>query len=121
MSPIAIAKRLATLEDEVAKLKSKLKAFDATKPWWEGIAGTFENDPVYAGDETRAAIPAVAQTWKACPKETITPAMLILDSALPQLSGLPQGPGVEGGGLDHLILVGTRNVRSPKFRAPVVP
>ncbi len=48
MSPIAIAKRLATLEDEVAKLKSKLKAFDATKPWWEGIAGTFENNPVYA-------------------------------------------------------------------------
>ena len=42
-----LEKRVAALEEELAKLKSKLEGSDASKPWWERIAGTFQNDPVY--------------------------------------------------------------------------
>jgi acyl-CoA thioesterase len=34
--------RVATLEQEMARLKSK-----ADRPWWEKIAGTFDDDPTY--------------------------------------------------------------------------
>ena len=39
--------RVAALEAEVAKLKNTLEAKDQTPPWWEQIAGTFENDLIY--------------------------------------------------------------------------
>ena len=39
--------RVADLEAEVATLKRKLDKLDMTSPWWEQIAGTFENDPIY--------------------------------------------------------------------------
>jgi hypothetical protein len=35
------------LEKELATLRRKVEGADASKPWWERIAGTFENDPVY--------------------------------------------------------------------------
>jgi len=47
MTPTQLEKRVAVLEAELAKLKSKVEGPDASKPWWERIAGTFENDPIY--------------------------------------------------------------------------
>lgn len=48
MTSTALEKRLATLEVELARLKSKVEGMEtASKPWWERIAGTFENDPIY--------------------------------------------------------------------------
>jgi len=47
MGPAQLEKRVAALEEELARLKSKVERFDASKPWWERIAGTFEEDPVY--------------------------------------------------------------------------
>jgi hypothetical protein len=31
----------------VARLKRKLEEQETIRPWWEQIAGTFENDPLY--------------------------------------------------------------------------
>ena len=42
-----LEQRVADLEAEVATLKCKLANLDMTTPWWERIAGTFENDPIY--------------------------------------------------------------------------
>ena len=42
-----LEQRVANLEAEVATLKRKLDKLDRTTPWWEQIAGTFENDPIY--------------------------------------------------------------------------
>jgi hypothetical protein len=42
-----LEKRVAALEAELASLKSKLEGLSPSQPWWERIAGTFENDPVY--------------------------------------------------------------------------
>ena len=42
-----LEQRVADLEAEVATLKRKLDNLDRTTPWWEQIAGTFENDPIY--------------------------------------------------------------------------
>jgi hypothetical protein len=42
-----LEKRLLELENEVAALRKKLDAITSSKPWWERIAGTFRNDPVY--------------------------------------------------------------------------
>jgi hypothetical protein len=42
-----LEQRVADLEAEVATLKRKLDNLDMTTPWWEQIAGTFENDPIY--------------------------------------------------------------------------
>ncbi len=47
MSPTALEKRVATLEQELTKLKSRVETMEPGKPWWERIAGTFEKDPVY--------------------------------------------------------------------------
>jgi hypothetical protein len=47
MVPTALEKRVAALESEFAKLKSRVESVDAAKPWWERIAGTFRNDSVY--------------------------------------------------------------------------
>lgn len=49
MTTTTFEKRLSALEEEMARLKSKVEGMEtAPKPWWERIAGTFENDPVYA-------------------------------------------------------------------------
>ena len=42
-----LEQRVADLEAEVTTLKRKLDNLDMTTPWWEQIAGTFENDPIY--------------------------------------------------------------------------
>lgn len=46
-SSLPLEQRVADLEAEVATLKRKLDSLDMTTPWWEQIAGTFENDPIY--------------------------------------------------------------------------
>ncbi|MCG8587028.1 MAG: hypothetical protein MI757_20165 [Pirellulales bacterium] len=46
MSPAQLEKRIAALEQEMARLKSRLDAGDE-RPWWERIAGTFANDPAH--------------------------------------------------------------------------
>ena len=40
-------KRLAELEQEVATLRRKLEGISQSEPWWERIAGTFQDDPAY--------------------------------------------------------------------------
>ena len=49
MTNIEIEKRLAVLETEVASLKSKIEKKDDKNeiPWYEKIAGTFADDPIY--------------------------------------------------------------------------
>jgi hypothetical protein len=47
MASARLEQRVAALEAEVAKLKSKLGERDTMTPGWEQIAGTFQNDPLY--------------------------------------------------------------------------
>ena len=47
MASARLEQRVAALEAEVVKLKSKLEERETIKPWWEQIAGTFHNDPIY--------------------------------------------------------------------------
>ena len=47
MASSQLEQRVAALEAEVIKLKNKLETKDQTPPWWEQIAGTFENDLIY--------------------------------------------------------------------------
>jgi hypothetical protein len=47
MGPARIEKRVAALEEELARLKSQVERARASKPWWERIAGSFKDDPVY--------------------------------------------------------------------------
>jgi hypothetical protein len=40
--------RLARLEADVQEIKALLQTQQEPKrPWWEGVVGTFANDPVY--------------------------------------------------------------------------
>jgi hypothetical protein len=47
MASTRLEQRVAALETEVARLKQKLEEQETISPWWEQIAGTFENDPLY--------------------------------------------------------------------------
>jgi hypothetical protein len=47
MASARLEARVAALEAEVATLKRKLEERDLIAPWWEQIAGTFQNDPLY--------------------------------------------------------------------------
>lgn len=47
MASSSLEQRVAALEVEVARLKNKLEERDTTVLWWEQIAGTFQNDPIY--------------------------------------------------------------------------
>ncbi len=47
MTPTQLEKRVAVLEAELAGLKRKIEGTAPSKPWWERIAGTFQNDPIY--------------------------------------------------------------------------
>jgi hypothetical protein len=47
MTSAQIEKRVAALEEELARLKSKVEETQPLRPWWERIAGTFQDDPVY--------------------------------------------------------------------------
>jgi hypothetical protein len=48
MASTTLEKRVAALEEELARLKSRFEGLETGMPWWERIAGTFQNDPVYA-------------------------------------------------------------------------
>lgn len=49
MATHSLKDRVASLEDEVARLKAKIEATESIQqPWWEKIAGTFADDPIYA-------------------------------------------------------------------------
>lgn len=48
MPATKIEKRIAALEEELSTLKDRMDAIDTTVPWWDRIAGTFQDDPVYA-------------------------------------------------------------------------
>jgi len=47
MSSSALEKRVAALEEELARLRRRIETTESSRPWWERIAGTFEKDPVY--------------------------------------------------------------------------
>jgi hypothetical protein len=47
MSKTELEKRMAELELEVATLRTKVEALAGSKPWWERIAGSFHDDPLY--------------------------------------------------------------------------
>ncbi len=47
MTAKQLEKRLAAVERELARLKTKLEGVSSSTPWWERIAGTFQDDPVY--------------------------------------------------------------------------
>jgi hypothetical protein len=48
MASASLEERVQALEEELARLKAELKRGAKSKqPWWEQIAGTFANDPVY--------------------------------------------------------------------------
>ncbi len=42
-----LEERVAILERELALIRSRVDQTGSGKPWWERIAGTFQNDPVY--------------------------------------------------------------------------
>lgn len=44
---MGIEKRVAVLEKEVASLRKKVERTESPGNWWERIAGTFQNDPIY--------------------------------------------------------------------------
>ena len=39
--------RITQLEQELGALQRKFARLDQVKPWWERIAGSFEQDPIY--------------------------------------------------------------------------
>jgi hypothetical protein len=45
--PEQLEERVALLEAEVARLKSKVEKNLSSRPWWGKIAGTFADDPTY--------------------------------------------------------------------------
>ena len=48
MTNTELENRIALLEAEVAKLKSKVEEkVEIKEPWWEKIAGTFSDDKIY--------------------------------------------------------------------------
>jgi hypothetical protein len=48
MSNTELETRIKTLESEIAVLKEKFKKIEKSeRPWWEQIAGTFADDPIY--------------------------------------------------------------------------
>lgn len=62
MAPAELEARLAVLEREVARLRSRVEATGpADAPWWERVAGTFADDPAHEtamtlGREYRASL-----------------------------------------------------------------
>ena len=47
MTTDQLEKRIQAIEEELARLESKLESLTSPRPWWERIAGTFEGDAVY--------------------------------------------------------------------------
>lgn len=47
MAEAKLEQRMAELEKEVASLRKKVNELSGSEPWWERIAGTFQDDPIY--------------------------------------------------------------------------
>jgi hypothetical protein len=47
MSDSKLERRIAKLENELQALRKQFDELSSKKPWWDRIAGTFENDPIY--------------------------------------------------------------------------
>jgi hypothetical protein len=48
MAVMNLEERIASLEEEMRRVKSLLKTVhDAQQPWWERHAGMFKDDPVF--------------------------------------------------------------------------
>jgi len=47
MSSRKLEQRVTALEQEVAEIKSQINHLSPSGPWWERIAGTFQDDAVY--------------------------------------------------------------------------
>ena len=48
MATTNLAERIASLEEEMRKIKALLKtAGDTQQPWWERCAGMFKDDPLF--------------------------------------------------------------------------
>jgi hypothetical protein len=47
MSDMKLERRMADLELEVQSLRKKVEELSGKTPWWDRIAGTFEQDPIY--------------------------------------------------------------------------
>ena len=47
MTTAKLAARLTALEAEVARLKAKVDGQSSRESWWNKIAGSFANDPIY--------------------------------------------------------------------------
>lgn len=47
MSDAKLERRMKALEQEIAALRSKVDELSEATPWWERIAGTFHQDPIY--------------------------------------------------------------------------
>jgi hypothetical protein len=45
--PEQLEERIAYLEAEVARLKTKIENGSSSRPWWEKIIGTFADDSAY--------------------------------------------------------------------------
>jgi hypothetical protein len=45
--PEQLEERVAILEAEVKRLKTRLESASSTKPWWEKVTGTFADTPAY--------------------------------------------------------------------------
>ncbi|MEZ6131552.1 MAG: hypothetical protein R3C59_23020 [Planctomycetaceae bacterium] len=48
MSSGSVEDRITQLEQKVRQLESMDRPVANSLPWWERVAGAFENDPVYA-------------------------------------------------------------------------
>jgi hypothetical protein len=48
MRALSLKDRVAALEAELSRLKEKVEnTAGPGRPWWDEIAGTFANDPIY--------------------------------------------------------------------------
>lgn len=47
MAVSSLEGRIAALEQELADLRAKVEVMESSGPWWERIAGTFQQDSVY--------------------------------------------------------------------------
>ncbi|MEW6129994.1 MAG: hypothetical protein AB1757_23365 [Acidobacteriota bacterium] len=48
MASSKLESRVAILEAELTRLKNKIETIERpAQPWWEKIAGTFADDPIY--------------------------------------------------------------------------
>ena len=63
MTAKQLEKRLEEVERELAELKDRMEKMNPPSPWWERVAGTFHEDPVYQeamklGREYRVSSPS---------------------------------------------------------------